>query len=72
MKNTTKPLATAGLFFFLFSCNSNNKTTSKVNQFTDSGKVFSYVNYADEMIVEGYIRDSLESIERESLQKMKN
>lgn len=40
---------------------------SKAEQFYNSGKVFDYVDYADEMIIEGYIRDSLETAERNSL-----
>ncbi|GGD53158.1 hypothetical protein GCM10011514_16600 [Emticicia aquatilis] len=62
MKNTVKPITTIFFFFLLISC--ENKPASKVEQFSNSGNVVDYVGYADEMIIEGYIRDSVEAAER--------
>lgn len=65
MKNTVKSITNIYFFFILLSC--DNKPASKVEQLSNSGKVFSFVNYADEMIIENYYRDSLEAVEIDSL-----
>lgn len=65
MKNTVKYITTICFFFILLSC--NKKTASKVEQFSYSDKVVDYVGYADEMIIEGHVRDSFETVERDSL-----
>lgn len=70
MKNIVKSITTICILVISLSC--KNTPYSQTEQFSNSGKVFSYVDYADEMIAEGYIRDSLEMEGRNSLNKMDN